>query len=389
MAKAVATCICKTCGNEFQVSTIKRNRSEADSWESWAAANFDECPECRKARIEAERKQAAIEAAELAKEKGLPELTGTPKQVSWAEQVRAEIIDRFQEYLAKKKARAEKLPRAKKDYEEGTRFLEWISTKSQAAWWIDNQRALYDPSLASFELEDAFKAEYIPEDVKAEKEQEAAAQTESWTLEPETKASSTVCELSVAVNAVVMRSAKDQGVIDTVKKAGMKWNSSCWEKKLDVTTGPADERLIEIGNRLLCAGYPVKCDPKYHDRIVRGEYVPQTYRWISWGMASKMLLIQTEKDNETLVRKARAITGASRYGYPVKAPVASWEEVLDFARANDFKLSPGAEQEIAAYRETILKVSPVSGADAEYSEENIADIMDSSRDVLEDLRDED
>ncbi len=46
MAKATATCTCATCGAMFTRTKICRNRREADGWEVWAAANFDECDAC-------------------------------------------------------------------------------------------------------------------------------------------------------------------------------------------------------------------------------------------------------------------------------------------------------------------------------------------------------
>lgn len=50
MAKATATCTCATCGAMFTRTKICRNRREADGWEVWAAANFDECDACYTAR---------------------------------------------------------------------------------------------------------------------------------------------------------------------------------------------------------------------------------------------------------------------------------------------------------------------------------------------------
>lgn len=50
MAKATATCTCATCGATFTRTNICRNRREADGWEAWAAANFDECDACYTAR---------------------------------------------------------------------------------------------------------------------------------------------------------------------------------------------------------------------------------------------------------------------------------------------------------------------------------------------------
>ncbi len=58
MAKAKAKCRCKYCGAEFIREKTCRNRSEAESWESWAVDKLRECPKCysdRRRKEEAEK----------------------------------------------------------------------------------------------------------------------------------------------------------------------------------------------------------------------------------------------------------------------------------------------------------------------------------------------
>ena len=89
MARATATCTCSVCGRTFEVSTVRRNGREADSWAEWAERAYTTCPEC-------EQKEREAKAAELAKQAqadGLPELVGSPKQITWAEQIRARYIE--------------------------------------------------------------------------------------------------------------------------------------------------------------------------------------------------------------------------------------------------------------------------------------------------------
>jgi hypothetical protein len=90
MARATAECTCKTCGKVFYRYAVKKNSAEARAYEEWAAKNFDECDECRSARIEAERAEHERECREAAASHGWPELEGTPKQVAWAVTIREE-----------------------------------------------------------------------------------------------------------------------------------------------------------------------------------------------------------------------------------------------------------------------------------------------------------
>lgn len=58
MAKAKAKCKCEYCGAEFVREKTCRNRSEAESWESWAVDKLRECPKCygdRRKKEEAEK----------------------------------------------------------------------------------------------------------------------------------------------------------------------------------------------------------------------------------------------------------------------------------------------------------------------------------------------
>lgn len=131
MAKAVATCKCKICGTTFEKVAVKRNTREADSWKAWAAQTFDICPVC-------EDKQLAEKTARLAAEakaSGMPELTGSPKQIAWAEQIRAGKMKEIGEYLeqAKVACDAETLKRIE-------HVLGYIrQNMAKASWWIDNR----------------------------------------------------------------------------------------------------------------------------------------------------------------------------------------------------------------------------------------------------------
>lgn len=77
-----------------------------------------DCPECR-----------AREAAAKAKADGLAELTGSPKQVSWASNIRAEK-------LADAEQLAEKVTR-NKDMFDGA--INKMKAETTASWWIDRR----------------------------------------------------------------------------------------------------------------------------------------------------------------------------------------------------------------------------------------------------------
>ena len=128
MAKATATCTCATCGDVFTVSATKYNRREANQWEEWASTYYDECTECWKKRKDAERQAENAAAKESAEKQGWPALTGSEKQVAWANSIREKSISKWRSMLKGDAAAA---------FEE---FLPWLlTTRSSAVWWIDHR----------------------------------------------------------------------------------------------------------------------------------------------------------------------------------------------------------------------------------------------------------
>lgn len=142
MAIASAKCTCKKCGDYFWKETRKMNCREATSWEEWARKNFDICPQC-------EYEARAAKAAELAQKaaaEGLPQLQGSQKQVVWAEQIRAELLEDARNCLLKNREYIEKHESDVTKREEKLHIIDiyeeilgQIQRKSYAAWWIDNR----------------------------------------------------------------------------------------------------------------------------------------------------------------------------------------------------------------------------------------------------------
>lgn len=96
------------------------------------------CPACWEAQ-KAEQRQREVEAAEkAAKEKGLPELTGTPKQVAWAVTIRAKMMQSIDEYEERNRGRKNhpKYPMIIKAIEEARAYL---ASKTDAAFFIENR----------------------------------------------------------------------------------------------------------------------------------------------------------------------------------------------------------------------------------------------------------
>jgi len=107
------------------------------------------CSECYKT-------QQAAAAAEKTAAWELPELTGTPKQIAWAEKLRA---DRFEEMdnAAKKVGKASAAEAAAADARVA-RFTNWLKGQTEAKFWIDNRdRTKKELALMWMEIEKGAK----------------------------------------------------------------------------------------------------------------------------------------------------------------------------------------------------------------------------------------
>ena len=90
MAKATAICKCDTCGKEFTKEKICHNRVDADNWETWAKSNCNECPDCFRKRMAAERER---KAGEIKEKYNLPKIEAvSEKQENYANILRDRYV---------------------------------------------------------------------------------------------------------------------------------------------------------------------------------------------------------------------------------------------------------------------------------------------------------
>jgi len=86
-----------TCGHTF-IKYLSGNSSKRASYVRWAEDNLL-CPECFQAKVDQDRQDKTLAAKTEAKEKGLPDLEGTEKQVAWALVIRETKIKRIEELV--------------------------------------------------------------------------------------------------------------------------------------------------------------------------------------------------------------------------------------------------------------------------------------------------
>lgn len=356
------------------------------------------CSECYKKQKESEREKQNAENAQKASEYGMSELHGTPKQIAWANTIRVQTAKDIQEGIDL--LDEEDDPRTQKCLEA---FLEEIGSETMASRIIDQRECLRRGAWkdrfqfclkeidAGRETPESYNASYGSIFVDALKAGIGEKEEEVEILAPEDKKSGTLVTVTYTETQVTVESPKDPTVIQTVKAAGFRWNDYAWKLDIDVLTGKAGDRAAEIANKLLNAGYQVTVPASIHQAAVSGNYEPRCTRWISrYKDDDDHVYVSWNRDDD-MYDRAKEITGAkwvSRRG--MRVPTSSADEIEDFAQLYGFQITDGAKEAIAEYRKSVTIVAPESGKPAEKKdgEEAIDSILQSSREVLEDLKDE-
>lgn len=389
------------------------------------------CPDCYKAQKEADRKAASEAAAKEAREQGFAELKGSEKQIAWAETIRAKFMEQLGELLEKmhqqdqharikagwndeQKARHDMVFRlvdamgrayARIDSARDiidNRGIDPISAMKKAVGLIkdvkeghatlDGIRRIFGAVVAAT-VEEYLKAEGAPE-VEDEEPEDVA-------VEPTEKKHATLATVSVGTNdegrpVVHVTSDKDADLIEVVKAHGYRWNGSAhrWYFPVGIKDGAAADRAAEIVNALLTAGFPVRMPKDIKDKAISGTFDPRATRWVSALTTDPdhVYLSWPRVDNDELRDATRGLPSLTYMGetHEWRVPVAAYAEVRDFARLYGFKLTAGAEKNLTGYEKRVTIAAPAAPVEKEKAspERELNEILASSTDVLDDLKDE-
>lgn len=137
------TAIEHACGHTQTTDLLGTNaHGERDRKAEWLATQL--CPACARTQRDETHKQQAEDATRTATESGWPTLTGSEKQIAWAEQIRVTAVADMEKRLTARLA----ADVAEKALAYWTRAA---LRQTDASWWIDN-RARILPSINSLTL---------------------------------------------------------------------------------------------------------------------------------------------------------------------------------------------------------------------------------------------
>jgi len=395
MAKATALCKCRFCGNDFKVEAFKINRKEANSWKEWAEDNIDICQKCDREIYEAEREKENKKAMEKSIAMGLPELTGSEKQVAWANSLRLDFVCQYEKELTKmndiiQNADKEKQPEMiaqKKSFCDAMDYA--VNTKTDARYWIDSRDKR--SNFLMWELLSEYK-EMKKNEIPPEVAQEIKQEKMQLTVTPEIPEKSGVIVMYFKKPYIMVKYIKDDVFLKIVKDLDYSWDydNLSWKKEITEYNGTADDRMAELGNQLLLAGFTVEFSTESSKKMaLSGDFKPECKRWIKFIRGR--LFIQWYGWNDALYGAAKKLPGARWDKGGMAVPVEFYKEVQDFAETMEFKFSKRSQKEINNYiqKENGYEkaIATVPEQETTTDEEKIRKSLKSNGAIIEDLLD--
>lgn len=381
-----------SCGHEGRINIIgptKDRQRKAD----WYFSNV--CPECYKKYLKEERENKNKEAAEKSAEMELPKLIGTEKQVAWANSIRIEKInalmkknEKIAEMLERKGL--EKIPEENigiKEISDATDYF--IRVYTDAKWWIEHRRddfilkeIIY---LYKKHLDDVVNKDVI-EEIKKEEE----SLTVLPNVDNRKKGIVRIKYYNFVLSAEYIRNDE---FIDILKNLGYKWNGSVWTKNISEYTGNANDRIADLGNKLLLSGFTVQFpNIKSKEMAVSGIFTEENDRWVKYNTKIKKLTLTWKKRSDILYDNAKKLPGTMWENGSMNVSIEFYKEVLDFAETMGFSISKMAYEKIEKYKQVESKYDTafvtVPNVNKLSDEERISKSLKSDRTIIEDLIDD-
>jgi hypothetical protein len=308
----------------------------------------------------------------------MPELTGSEAQIKWAEAIRDSLIEQIT------------IERVKPNLVELSLQVirDYINSHTSAAYWIEHR---YGHKVKIIDLIE--KARATGEHIVTEKiKQTAAAEA---TITPENVMKPGVVEISVSEDKISARYVKDDDFRTTVKKLGYTWNGEnvAWEREIDKFSGPIVDRAAELGNKLLNLGFSVRIwDDEIRNKAIAADFSPEQDRWVKLRLSGDYkgwLSISWYDRDDKIYNAARAIKGSRWDQGCVVVKIDYADMVEDFAELYGFSFSDAARQAIDDYRVALMPAVKIEKAPEEpEKKDKLKEILNSSCEIIDDLRDE-
>ena len=374
-----------SCGHEglLYVSGKSADKQEKIEW----AERDGICPACYAKMKREEREESRKEEAQV---NGFPELSGSEKQINWANEIRSrffrDLTNAIQGVKINDKIQAQ--------IDES---MEMFRNVNEARFWIDNRENAVS-FLKMLNAYENWKLDHLRETSQQEEsEAENEAKKES-TLVPERVNFEGTVEVKIDGSKIsVEYPIKDRTFSLLLRSLGYVWireeRAYVRVVKKEWRYGTVEDRAAETVNKLLLKGFRVMCLDKdiREKKAVKADFKPEQTRWIVGFDNSKLLGICWNRDKgDDFYREAKRLPGAewSRDNGAVMVSPKEWREIRDFANINGFSISPGAERRMKDAENNELPVRPESPKE-ELQPDKLKEILNKDAEIPKDLMDDD
>lgn len=359
MAKAYYTCA--TCG--AQCICFSTSGKQAQSRARWLEKQGELCDDCKAAQ----REQSKI-AAQKNAANDLPALSGTDKQVAWAETLRENRMGNLD--LISTLFNGEELPsdtpsikafyarsefgdlqNQRVDADTWAVFCELLVDQAKASWWIDNQK------LTAAGLMHSMRALIVGK-IMAVKEAAPEPDADVLLMPEQRNDCPHIAELGISTsNAITaVLPAKNEPFRLLMHAQGFKWDKSRWVRALTPMTGSAKERIAELAHALMAAGFMVSIhDQEARELAKSGAFEPEHRNWFSAVVKGPMAgwFLASWGRQDDYYSALRALSGSRFNQGHLYLPASSADEVQEFAEVHGFRLTPGAQALVKEYHAAI------------------------------------
>lgn len=392
MAKYFGTFI---CGCEGYVNVIGKNRE----WKIERAFS-KMCEDCYRKKMEADRKRENEEALKRAKEMELPELEGTERQIAWAirlRDARIEVINKIFKSLQEDEFNKDIKESLEILFEtdDSDKLLEYLSmfeeellSNTKSTFFIENRlysifELLENQADRIINYENIKEDEYIKNQIVKEN-----------TVEPIVIKYEGTVNIEIVGETIEAYYEYNEIFIETVKKLSFKWDNDkkCWFRKTNELTGNYIDRAAELANKLLNLGFRVSIPEKeIKEKAIKGTYERECNRWIIADKEKNKLKIKWYGDSENLYSISKKVYLGRWVNGAVITDISKYEKIEEFAQMYDCNISQESKKLIEQYKKESENIEKVDVVEVEEVKEKngLEDILNSGREILDDLVDED
>ena len=381
-----------SCGHEGK-QVIKGYKYEYCQEKAEENFKTDICPECAKIKLEKDKEEEYIKAKKTKEENGYPDLIGSPAQIKWAECIRAKASKRNgflycydSDETCKQFIDIEKYhPDNWENVVEKAMVAHFnmLETETSAKFYIEHRHAIEEGRIKHL-------IDYIPKTIQQqlEDELEESILNENTLIPKETNG------VKVSINQekdiIELSSVYNEGVIGIAKSLYFRWDSlrGVWYRKIEKLNGDIKDRIIELSCILLEKGYIVILhvdDPEFIKKYVKTkEYKEEQKKWVIYTK-NKLTLLSLDY-NEALLYKAQKIKSAKKVKNIIYIDLFFYNEVLDFAEENNYKVDETAMKAIQKFKEELDKKERIKLEEKQLKKKKKEKEVNG---ILEDLIDED